>query len=282
MLNTLNLTMKFRFIVPLMLMVCIISKAQISYSVPFSLSVAQTSVASTDQWSVFHNPATLGYISSSEAGIQFQSQFLIHELSTKSVNVAYASKLGNTGVSFSHFGYPMYHQMLFGLTFARNFSDKFALGLQMNYYTVYFASTQNYKSSFFPQVGLTYQFTPDFSIGFHAFNPIQTRIKTDYTTQYVPSIFSVGTSYQFTTDLVWRTQFDKEIHSNYRVATGFEYQLLKAIGIKLGAYQSYYLIPCMGFNVKVGTLQFDLNTELHPLLGLSTMGSVKFKFGNKQ
>ena len=41
----------------------------------------------------------------------------------KSIQLALPSNLMNVGVSFSYFGYSLYHEMLCGLGFARNFSD---------------------------------------------------------------------------------------------------------------------------------------------------------------
>lgn len=254
------------------------SRAQLANVIPSPTAIAHTSVANTDTWSAFQNPAMLGYISGAEIGLQYENRFLLHELSTKSVSLGLRSNLLNTGLSFSHFGYSQYHEMMVGLAFARNFSDKFALGVQFNYYTAYFASTRSYRGAFFPQIGISYQFSSAFSIGFNAFNPIQTKMDTELTTKHIPSLFSIGTDYHFSSDFAWRTQIDKELSSNYRFATGFEYQMLHSISVKLGAYHANYLVPCLGVGFKAGSFLFDLNCELHPILGLNTMAGLKFRF----
>jgi hypothetical protein len=185
----------------------------------------------------------------------------------------------NTGFSFSQFGYSLYHEMLLGVSFARNFSDKFSMGVQFNYYTAYFSASDSYKGAFLPQIGLSVKITPDFSLGFNTFNPFQTNINTEFVTKRIPSLFSLGTEYFFSTDLVWRTQVDKEVSSNYRVAMGFEYQILQSFAFKLGAYGTDYLVPCLGVGFQTGSFLIDLNCEMHPLLGLNTLAAIKYRFG---
>jgi hypothetical protein len=253
--------------------------SQITNIIPSSGSIAQTSVSDRQNRSAFNNPAILGYLEQSELGFNFENRYLLSELSTKSVQFGYSTNAVNAGLSLSYFGYSLYHEMLAGLGFARNFSDKFAMGVQFNYYTAFFAASNSYRSAFLPQLGLSVRLTPSFSLGFHSFNPFQTNINTDFVVKRIPSIFSLGTEYFFAPELVWRTQVDKEVSSNYRFATGFEYQMLELLSVKLGVYGSDYLVPCLGFGLNSGRFLFDLNCELHPLLGLNTLAAVKYRFG---
>jgi len=256
---------------------CLLS--QIPSIIPSSNAIASTSVADSHSWTAFNNPAMLGYINTSELALQYENRYLLSELSTKSVHFALPWDKVNTGISFSYFGYSMYHEMLTGINFARNFSDKFAMGVQFNYYTAYFSASNSYRSALFPQIGLSIRFSPVFNIGFHTFNPFQTNIITEYVIKRLPSVFSLGTEYFFSREFVWRTQVDKEVSSNYRVAMGFEYQMVQNINLKLGAYGSEYLVPCLGIGFKTGAFLFDLNCEMHPLLGVCPFAEIKYRFG---
>ncbi|NDP19963.1 MAG: hypothetical protein GZ091_02615 [Paludibacter sp.] len=254
---------------------------QIANIIPTSSSIAHTSVSDIRNWSGFNNPAMLGYIEQSEIGIHYENRYLLSELSTKSVQLGISTNAINAGLSYSYFGYSLYHEMMVGLGFARNFSDKFAMGVQFNYYTAFFTASNSYRGALLPQLGLSVRLSPTFSIGFHSFNPFQTNINTEYVLKRIPSVFSLGTEYNFAPELVWRTQVDKEMSSNYRFATGFEYQMLERLSIKLGAYGSDYLVPCLGFGFNSGSFLLDFNCELHPLLGLNTMAAVKYKFNSR-
>ena len=267
-------------IVSLFFIYLFISKsfAQISTITPSTSSIAQTSVVDKNNWSAFANPAMLGYLEQTEFGFQFENRYLLNELSTKSAQIGFFSKLICTGISFSHFGYSQYHEMMGGIGFARNFSNKFAIGVQANYFTTYFSASNSYRGTFFPQVGLSVQLSPSFNIGFNTLNPFQSTLKTEYVSKRLPSVFSLGTGYLFSPEFIWRTQIDKEVSSNYRFATGFDYQMLDKIKVKVGAYGSDYLIPCLGMGLKVGLFLIDFNCELHPLLGLNTFAAINYRF----
>jgi len=253
-------------------------RAQISNILPTTTSIANTSVSDTKEWMSFQNPATLGYVENTEIGTQLENRYLIPELSTKSIQLAVPTKLLNAGLSFSHFGYSLYHEMMIGAGFARNFSDKFAMGMQFNYYTAYFVASNSYRGAFLPQMGLSVKFSPNFSLGFHTFNPFQANVQTEFVTKRLPSTVSFGTEYFFSPEFVWRTQVDKELSSNYRFASGFEYQMLQQLSVKLGAYESDYLVPCLGFGFTIRRITLNLNCELHPVLGLNTLAGIKYCF----
>jgi len=268
---------KIKYLLPFILF-CQSLQSQISTIIPSSNAIALTSVADSYNWTSFNNPAMLGYVVLPEFALQFENRYLLSELSTKSIQFAFPSNLVNAGISFSHFGYSLYNEMLIGLGLARNFSDRFAMGVQFNYYTAFFSSSNSYRGALFPQIGLSVHLSSDFSIGFNTFNPFQTNIKTEYVIKVIPSIFSLGTEYFFSKELVWRTQFDKEVSSNYRFAMGIEYQMLQSIIVKTGAYGSSYLVPCLGVGFKTGAFILDLNCEMHPLLGLNTLAAIKYRF----
>ncbi len=253
--------------------------SQITNIIPTSTSIAQTSVADSRNWSAFNNPAMLGNLQRTEVVIQLDNRYLVKELNTKSLQLAFANHIVNTGLSFSHFGYSLYHEMIYGLSFARNFSNVFSMGVQFNYYSSYFISSNSYRGALLPQIGLSVKLNPEFSIGFQSFNPFQTNIQTEYTIKRISSIFSLGSEYFFSPEFSWRTQMDKEISSNYRFATAFDYQMVEQMKIKLGIYGSDYLVPCLGVGFKNGRMGADLNCELHPLLGLNTMVALKYEFG---
>lgn len=272
--------MKRMIILSFFISLVTVTSSQITNIIPTSTSIAQTSVADTHQWSAFNNPAILGHLNNSEIGIQLDNRYLLKELSTKSVQVAYATNAVNIGASLSYFGYSLYNEMLYGLNFARNFENKFSMGVQFNYYSSYFVASNSHRGALLPQIGLSVKLKPNFSVGFQTFNPFQTNIKTEYTIKRLCSVFSLGTEYYFIPEFCWRTQIDKEISSNYRLATAFDYQMLEQVKVKFGMYGSNYLVPCVGFGFKVSKMNADLNCELHPLLGLNTMVSLKYEFGN--
>ncbi len=257
-----------------------ISYSQIAPVVPSSTTIANASVAVLEEWSGFQNTAALANIDKIEISTQFENRFMIKELSTKSVQAGFNLDVVNVGVSFSQFGYSLYNEILAGIGLARNFNDKFSMGVQFNYYTAYFSAEEEsrYRGSVLAQMGIASKITPRMTVGFHTFNPFQTNIETEYATKRLPSIYSLGTQYSFDHNLIWLAQIDKEISSNYRFATGFEYRMVEQLTVKMGAYAYDYLVPSIGFGVHLGGFNFHLNGELHPVLGLNTLGNLKYRF----
>ncbi len=255
--------------------------SQITHPHPSSSSIANTSVADANNWSAFQNPAPLSQLSLPQLEVMFENRYVITELSTKSFSIAYPTRHFVPGFSLTHFGFSLYHEMMLGVAFARDFSGKFSLGIQFTYHTAYFVSANRYHAAFYPQIGLNIPIHDDLIIGVHLFNPFGSNIKSELSTKRVPSIFSLGCSYHFIPELSWRFQAEKEISSNYRVATGFEYIMLNHTRFQLGMYVNEYLVSCLGVGFDLKPFSFDLCTELHPLLGLNTIARLTFKFEEK-
>lgn len=254
--------------------------AQVASVVPTSSSIANTSAAVLNDWNAFQNVPALGNIKRTEVSAQYENRFMIKELNTRSLQAGFNAQYVNVGLSFSYMGYSTYNEMIAGLGIARNFSDKFSMGVQFDYYTAYFSAAEEsrYRGVLLAQFGIASQIFPKLTVGFNAFNPFQTNIKTEYTEKRIPSIFSLGTNYAFADNLIWLSQIDKEVNHDFRFASGFEYTMIKELTIKLGAYETDFLVPCLGFGIHLGDFHFNLNGELHPQLGLNTIANLKYRF----
>ena len=76
-------------------------------------------------------------------------------------------------------------------------------------------------------------------------------------------------------------QADKEISSNYRLAAGIEYTMLEKLQFKAGVEDAGFLVPNLGFGVITDRLRLDLNTGLHPILGLVSSAAVRYRFHSR-
>jgi len=270
--------MKKLFSILFFLAVSLALAAQIENSISGSLSLAGTSVADTRHWTAFHNPAALGYKEQTELGAAFENRYFIAELSTKIVQAAIATPQINIGLSLSHFGYSVYHDILAGAALARNFGDRFSLGVQVNYFTSYFTEVNRYRGALTGGVGATVKITPKFALALSAFNPFLVQIKTETYRKKIPSVFSAGTSLEITENLFWRTQADKDLSADYRFATAFDYDFANVFRLKIGAYGYQYFIPSLGAGFSAGGFHFDLHADLHPVLGVNTFAMLRYGF----
>lgn len=267
-----------RIILFLMVIVHLSLYAQITPAFPASVSVANTSVSDLQNWTPFHNPASLSTKTVPQLCFLFENRYIITTLASKNVSFVLPANQFIAAFSATYHGFSLYHEILMGLTFARNFAERFSIGLQFNYHMVYFAPSNRYYATIYPQIGLTIPFNDAFRIGFHVFNPFGSHVRGELQTKYIPAVFSLGCAYDFSPEFSWRLQTDREMSSSYRFATGFDYLINKKARFQLGAYAHEFLIPCLGFGFGFSPFTFDLSVELHPLLGLNTIAQLQYSF----
>ncbi len=249
--------------------------------VPSAYSVANASVADNKYYSAFQNPASTATQSATQIGLQYENKYLIDALAKKSIYLNTATNLINIGLSATYSGYELHNELLTGFSLSKNFNQIFQLGVQYNYYSVYLAEANKRYAAFFPQIGLIVKISPTINIGFSTFNPGQQSIQLKYVKKQIPSVFSLGADWKFSENLRFLFQTDKNISGNYRVAAGFEYDIKNFLTFKTGAYQIDFLIPAVGFGLKLKSFDFHLNTELHPLLGLTTNAAIQYSITKK-
>jgi hypothetical protein len=249
--------------------------------VPSTFSVANASVADNKYYSVFQNPASTATLSGAQIGVQYENKYIINALAKKSIYLTSSTNLINLGISATYSGYELHNELLTGILLSKNFNNIFQLGVQYNYYSVYLAEANKRYAAFFPQIGLIVKISPSVNIGFSTFNPGQQAIQLKYVKKQIPTVFSLGADWKISENLNFLFQTDKNVSGNYRVAGGFEYDIKKFITFKTGAYHIEYLIPTVGFGLKLKTFDFCLNTELHPILGLTTCAAIQYSISKK-
>lgn len=243
----------------------------------WSNAPAQASTAYTKQWTAYCNPAIISTVDTYTIAINYVNRFQLKKLSTASISSSIPTKIATIGLALSHFGYSQYNEVQAGVAVARNFTHRFHVGMQFNYYAVLLSPTEGYKSTIIAQIGIVSKISEALYIGFHTYNPAQTNIKLTLTEKRIPSIFSVGTSYYFSDKLLWLGQLDKEIDYPLQWRTGFEYRIIEELSIKMGGNGNPF-VPNLGVSVFAKKLQIDLNFERHPTLGINSICGLSYSF----
>ena len=247
---------------------------QVSNVMPTSAHIANMQTARTDDWSSFHNPASLVQAHGWQMAAQYENRYFLPSLNTAMLQAAYCNEYVNVGVGYSFFGYSKYQEMIAGITLARQFGI-FSLGLQANYLTLYCGDDLGYRGTFIPQVGATVDISPSLTVGLHCFNPfMQGLCVNDDMTRKLPAIYSVGMDYCWQEMVHWSVQADYDVHASWRVATGVEWQAVERLVVKVGVYYQQQFVGCMGVAVTWDRLRLDANFELHPLLGVICQGRI--------
>lgn len=269
------MTHKHVFLLCILWGVCTYGAAQISDVIPGSSAIAHTSVARNDTWSAFHNPAALVQQERFQLAFQYENKYLIANLSTYLLQAAYSNRYVNVGISYSFFGYSVYSEMMTAVTLARSFG-RFSLGLQGNIISIYGGQSIGYRTTAVPQLGVNISLTDNLSLGFQTFNPFLQSVKLTETKRPIPAVYSVGTDYRFYKGMRWDVQIDYNTHAGLQIATGYEWQAIHELCVKIGVYYQKYVVGCLGVGLNFADFKADLNAEWHPVLGVNLLCKVAY------
>ncbi|PID94939.1 MAG: hypothetical protein CSA89_00280 [Bacteroidales bacterium] len=266
-------------IVILILTLChTITYAQRTTIIPSSYIAGNASVAYDKTWLPFHNPASLGRIKTTGFSLLYENKYITKELSNKVANIWTTTPLVNIGGSFSHFGYAQYNEILASLSFAKEFGKRFSLGVDAIYYNVFVGENNTHRQTFTTQVGASVRLSETFSVACSAFNPIFSKIKSEYTQKTLPTLFSIGSQYKFRNSVKWLVQLDKEIASPMRWATGFEYSPVELFCVRIGGYGYNDFRPTIGLGINIDYVSINMSADYNSSLGFAMLGAVVFEF----
>lgn len=259
----------------LLLMPFIWCTAQVVDVIPSSPFGANTATARSDYWAAFHNPSALVQQERFSVAMQYENKYLIGEFSTELVQASFTNPYVNVGVAYSFFGYAEYSEMMAAVTLARQFG-RFSLGVQANLICIYAGDDIGYQCTAVPQLGTIVHITPKFALGFQTFNPFVQSLKITESRRPLPAIYSLGFDYMFYKNMRWDVQVDYDINNTFRIATGYEWQAIRQLTVKLGVYYHRYVIPCLGIGLHLGGFQTNISAELHPVLGVNLLCQLSY------
>lgn len=243
-----------------------------------SVSLANSTVACVSVWSVHHNQAALGFIEGSNAGVFYQTNFLLTEIATKSLVFNYSFGKSSIGLEATSFGFSKYSDNKIGLAYGLEIFKNFAIGAQIDYLNIHQMSEYGDIHLFTAEIGLMAKPTDNLSVGVHVYNPWRTKLSKS-TDLYVNTIFKAGLSYKFNDNVIFMAQVDKDLDLPTEFKTGIEYAIVEKIYLRLGAsvFQNQWT-PCFGLGYKIKNFGFDLAFENRPIVGMFSGLSIEYRF----
>lgn len=246
------------------------------FPLSFPLSVGGSSVTDNSRPALFHNPALGASSRLPYLYAEYESRYGITELASKGLRFAYPFSHFATTVDFRYSGFSAYHEMIGGVGFSRNFSNKFCMGLQLMMEARYSVESDRYYFALYPHWGLTVPLTDHLLLGVAVMNPFQSTINYDSGKRSLPSVYSLGLKYMYTEELCWRLQADQEISNQLRWGTAFEFEMLQSVKVQMGVHYNDFFVPELGVGFQLNKLQFDVVATLHPQLGTTLAGGLSY------
>lgn len=237
--------------------------------------MANAAVSLYDFWAVSHNQAGLARLESTTAGVYFENKFLLDALSFGAAAVAYPTSSGVLAFSFTHFGFDLYSENKVGLGFARDFSDRFSAGVQLNYHHSRLAEDYGSSGNVTFELGAIFEILPDLHIGAHLFNPARAKV-ADYANERIPTILRTGFSYTFSEKVIVVLEAEQSTEQKATFKAGFDYQIVDHFSIR-GGVGTHPTSNAFGFGFRMGKLQIDLASSYHYVLGYSPQASLVYE-----
>ena len=232
-----------------------------------SSGMGNASVSLSDVWSAHHNQAGLGFVRDISAGAYYENRFLLKELSIKGGVVALPVKGGTFGLCISNFGYTLYHENKYSLSFAKAFGDKLSAGIAMDYLTTKIGEGYGSKGVLAAEFGIQAKPLKGLTIGAHVFNPTRAKL-ADYNNERLPTVIRFGGDYNFSDKVKVAVETEKDIAQKAIFKAGIEYKPVKELYLRAGIGTNPTLTS-FGFGLNLKSIKIDVSANYHQTLGFS-------------
>ncbi len=241
-----------------------------------SSGMGNASVSLGDVWSAHHNQAGLGFVRDISAGAYYENRFLLKEISIKGGVVAIPVKAGTFGLTISNFGYSLYNENKYSLSFAKAFGDKLSAGVALDYLTTKIAEGYGSKGVLAAEFGIQAKPLKGLTIGAHVFNPTRSKI-ADYNDERLPTIIRFGGDYDFSEKVKVAVETEKDMSQKAIFKVGLEYKPVKEFYLRAGIGTNPTLTS-FGFGINLKNFKIDVSGNYHQTLGISPQLGLTYIF----
>ncbi|RMG76825.1 MAG: hypothetical protein D6707_11925 [Bacteroidetes bacterium] len=240
-----------------------------------SAGMANASLGNTDLWAVFNNQAGLADLKSMQAGLFYESRFLMPDLGVKGGGFALPTKSGTFGLSVGSFGYSAYNENRYGIAYARKLSPNINVGIQINYLSLNIAENYGQRSLFTGEIGFQAKLSEKLGIAAHVFNPVRSKV-ADYNQENAATILKLGMNYRFSDKVFFAAEGEKELDHPINVKTGLEYHITDPLYLRAGINTNPF-VSSFGFGLEIKNFMVDIAASYHSVLGYTPQMSLVYK-----
>ncbi|MBN2571039.1 MAG: hypothetical protein JXA68_02830 [Ignavibacteriales bacterium] len=231
---------------------------------------------SNDVFSIFNNPAGISQMNWREIGGYYSfAPFGLKELATGYVAYNEHTSIGSFGAGFMIYGFELYKESKFALTYSKDFNKRFFAGVTILYQNVSIENYGNDNTFCFNIGGLAY-LSKDLRLGFKYHNI--TRATYGNEANQIPVVFGSGISYDLIDETSINFSIEKDIDLPLSFRFGVEYSIIKYLDLRVGIQNepdSY----SGGLGINYSILHLDYSIFTHNDLGLTHQIGIIIDFG---
>lgn len=240
-----------------------------------SLAQAGSNVCLVNEWTLNNNPAGLSQWQDKSLALSYRSDYLIPELSSRSLAFNYPMKNSGFGLSIYQFGYSKYNEQAFGLSYGMQLNERFAAGVQLNYQRLQLSEPYGSSSALSAKVGFLSKLSEKLQLGAVIINPNRAKKGAEDSDIY-PQIVKLGVHYRSLESLSIHFQVDKQLDKTTSPSMGIDYRYSESFHLRIG-YRRYPDQFAFGLSHKWDKFQVDLASSFSYLLGFSPAISIVYK-----
>jgi hypothetical protein len=233
-----------------------------------SAGMASASVAMTDIWASANNQAGLGYLKQPVAAVYCENRLNVKSLMLQAGAFAMPIQSTTVGVNYRYFGFSKYNESKFGLAVGKRLGEKFAMGVQIDYFHTHFAGDYGNVGLLCGEIGLLCEPAEHLIVGMHLFNLTQSKQKVNYDEQ-APTIMRLGVGYAIQDKAVISIETEKDLRMDAVFKGGFEYSPIGDLFLRCGVSTGnlYQYAFGLGYSWKLFTVDIAFNH--HKFFGYS-------------
>jgi len=231
---------------------------------------------SDNSLAVFYNPAGLGQMKYREFSLFYSpAPYGLTDLSTAALTYAEPTKFGVFGAAFKTYGFDLYRENNFIVSYGNGFKNRIFYGLNLNLYNLHI---QNYGSatSFGLDVGVMAYLAKFLQWGFFGKNITGSKIGD--AEEKIVQVYRTGFTYQPLDNFRFIAEIEKDIKYTVSVRGGIEYSILDLLDLRAGVgSQPSTFAAGIGINYSLFTFDYALKNSED--LGFTHLGSITVNFG---
>lgn len=219
-------------------------------------------------WAFFTNPAGLSELTTAVAGIGYQNDFHLKELSASAafISVPIGTTIFSGGLTYS--GFQHFNTQQFSAGLSRRMAPWLNMGVRFNYHHRYQSNSHNARLI---TLDAGWQIAPSEKIhlGFYALNPARSPWHLEDGKEEHPTIMATSVAYRPVSGLQLEAGLAKEVAFPPSFSLLLSSQVHKSISLR-GTVASAPLRFGLGSGILWQNLRFDMGMAHHETLGFSS------------
>ncbi len=236
--------------------------------------LAGTSSLQSDLWSTNNNPAGLAGLKKWQAGVSYENQFLLSELSNKTAIVTMPVANGSFGLSLNQFGYSSFNENRIGLSYGQQLGKNISMGIQLNYLSTQIGDGYGKTNALSGNIGLLANINRELSLSAMVINPNRAKL-AEFTDERFPTLLKLGLQYKFSEKVSAYTEVAKDIDFDANVILAVEYKALDKIYFRAG-YATNPALSSFGFGLNLEKFKLDFASGFDSNIGFSPQVSLSY------